>query len=295
MKKLAAIIFGLFLLSTAYAAVPHLINYQGRLTDKNSAPLNALYNLTFRIYDAESAGTLLWQGAYNNVSITKGIFNILLGDVNDTGFNFTNLAFDKPYWLEIKVGTEIMSPRQRITSSGYAISAENADKVKAEGVIGAFKSSSLPAGSVVQVVNTQTGTAVSGTTPMPIDSTVPQKTEGDEYMALTITPTSATNKLKIDVVFFGSNSTASSFAVALFQDNAANALAVGAAIAPNSSHLTCLKFTYYTTAGTASPITFKVRAGSQPNATTFFNRDDYISNYFGGLLASSITITEIKN
>lgn len=112
-------------LLTANAAVPHLINYQGRLTDTNGSPLNGSYSITFRIYDAESAGNLLWQGTYASVSITKGIFNILLGDVSDTGFNFSNLAFDKPYWLEIKVGTDApMAPRQRITSAGYAISAE---------------------------------------------------------------------------------------------------------------------------------------------------------------------------
>lgn len=121
------------------AAVPHLINYQGRLTDISGLPLNGLYNLTFRVYDAETAGTLLWQGTYSNTSITKGIFNILLGDVNDTGYNFQNLAFDKPYWLEIKVNDEVMTPRQRITSAGYTIRAEKAEmSEKVEGTVKAI-------------------------------------------------------------------------------------------------------------------------------------------------------------
>ncbi|MFH1440769.1 MAG: hypothetical protein ABIH18_01840 [Candidatus Omnitrophota bacterium] len=116
--------------SFVYSAVPHLINYQGRLTDTSSVPLNGLYNIIFRLYDAENAGNLLWQGTYTSVSISKGIFNILLGDINDAGFNFAALAFDKPYWLEIKVGTDDpMTPRQRITSVGYAIRAEKADAV----------------------------------------------------------------------------------------------------------------------------------------------------------------------
>ena len=63
---------------TANAALPHLINYQGRLTDTNGAPLNGSYNITFRIYDALTAGNLLWQGTYTNVSINKGIFSVLL-------------------------------------------------------------------------------------------------------------------------------------------------------------------------------------------------------------------------
>ena len=136
MKTIARIISIIFLIgflscsqwSKANAAIPHLLNYQGRLTDSGGAPLSGLYNITFRIYDAETAGNLLWQGTYSSVSITKGIFNILLGDVNDSGFNFTNLAFDKPYWLEIKVGTDDpMVPRQRITSAGYAIRSEKAE------------------------------------------------------------------------------------------------------------------------------------------------------------------------
>ncbi len=136
MKNLIKVIFILFLLltigyrlSTANAAVPHLINYQGRLTNKSGVPINDRQTITFRIYDAENAGNLLWQGTYNNVSITKGVFSILLGEVNDEGYNFQTLAFDKPYWLEIKVGDEVMNKRQLITSAGYAIRAENVDSL----------------------------------------------------------------------------------------------------------------------------------------------------------------------
>lgn len=133
MRKLTGFILAILLLSvigyglqTVNAAVPHLINYQGRLTDTSGKPLDGLYNITFRIYDAETADNLLWQGTYNDVPITKGIFNVLLGDANDTGFNFSNLTFDKPYWLEIKVGEDApMTTRQRITAAGYAISADN--------------------------------------------------------------------------------------------------------------------------------------------------------------------------
>ena len=163
MRKLILVSVLLFLICGlwvfSHAAVPHLINYQGRLTDKSSTPLNGLYNITFRIYDAEAAGNLLWQGTYNSVSITKGIFNILLGDASDTGFNFSELAFDKPYWLEIKVGTDApMTPRQRITASGYAISAENLVMLAQQGDIIFFDGSNwvkLGAGAAGQALKTQ--------------------------------------------------------------------------------------------------------------------------------------------
>lgn len=129
MRKLSKILFLILLLSAlryplsaAYAAVPRLLNYQGRLTDVNNVPLNGSYTITFRIYEAETAGNLLWQEAQANVLVQKGIFSALLGSLANL-----DLPFDRQYFLEVKVGEEVMSPRQRIASSGYAIRAEKAE------------------------------------------------------------------------------------------------------------------------------------------------------------------------
>src|SRR3982750_1359631 len=81
-------------------------------------------------------------------------------------------------------------------------------------------------GSVVQVKNVQTGAVANGATLIPYDDTIPQITEGDEYMTLAFTPLNAANKLRIDVVFACSpNLNSEELAVALFQDSGANALA----------------------------------------------------------------------
>ena len=122
----AVVLFSLwsmgYLSASAFAAVPHLINYQGKLTDTGGVPLEGSYGLTFRIYDAETGGNLLWEETQNGVVVQKGVFSVLLGSVTNLG-----LSFDKAYFLEIKVGSEVMSPRQRITSAGYAIRAESLD------------------------------------------------------------------------------------------------------------------------------------------------------------------------
>ena len=107
-------------LSTAFAAVPHLINYQGRVTDTSGNPLTGSYSITFRIYDAATAGNLLWEETHTGVVVDKGLFGVLLGSVTAL-----DIPFDKPYYLEIKAGNEVMTPRQRITSAGYAIRSEN--------------------------------------------------------------------------------------------------------------------------------------------------------------------------
>lgn len=109
----------------SFAAIPHLINYQGRLTDSSGKPVeDKAHSVTFKIYDAESGpGTMTPWEETQSVTTHKGIFNVLLGSVTSL-----DLAFDKPYYLEIKVGNETLNPRQTITSSGYAMRAEIAEK-----------------------------------------------------------------------------------------------------------------------------------------------------------------------
>jgi len=145
-------------------------------------------------------------------------------------------------------------------------------------------------GNVLQVVNHQTGTMATGITTIPVDNTIPQNTEGDQYMSLAITPTSASSKLVISTVAIVANSVNSNFAVALFQDSTANALATAWQYI-GSTHAT-VAFTHYMTAGTTSSTTFKVRAGGHTAGTTTFN-GIAATAYYGGTFASSITIWEI--
>lgn len=149
-------------------------------------------------------------------------------------------------------------------------------------------------GSVVQVVNTQTGATTTGTTIIPIDNTIPQNTEGDEYMTLAITPTNAANKLKIEVVWLGSSSVTAWMIAALFQDTTASALAAAWNYQQTATAANNVSFTHYMTAGTTSATTFKVRAGAHTAGTTTFNGSSGGTTLsLGGVLASSITITEI--
>lgn len=148
-------------------------------------------------------------------------------------------------------------------------------------------------GQPVQVVNTQTGSMTTGATTIPYDDTIPQITEGNEFMTLAITPTNASNKLRIDVVFNGSVANATNrIIVALFQDSTANALAVSMTELSATTMVGNVKFTHYMTAGTTSATTFRVRAGSSVGTITFNGSGG--ASLFNGTLASSITITEIK-
>lgn len=147
---------------------------------------------------------------------------------------------------------------------------------------------------IVQVVSTETGAVSTGTTLMPIDDTLPQITEGDEFMTLAITPTSATNKLKIDIVCHLANDNTNGVVAALFQDATASALAVGFQGMQLNNQALAVVFTYTMIAGTTSETTFRIRGGSSGGGgTTTFNGQSE-ARLFGGVLASSIIITEIS-
>lgn len=111
----------------AEAKIPHLIRYQGTVTDSAGVPLEGPYNLTFRIYDAETEGTRIWEEVQADVPIAKGIFSVFLGSVTSL-----NLVFDKDVWLSIQVSNDPeMAPRIRLTSVPTAYRAETAERAEA--------------------------------------------------------------------------------------------------------------------------------------------------------------------
>ena len=157
----------------------------------------------------------------------------------------------------------------------------------------AGSSSAIQASSakVIQVATSATGALATGTTTIPFDDTIPQITEGTEFMTLAITPSSATNTLIIQVTLQIGGTAADWTTVALFQDSTANALAA------TTSNLTAnygspQTFTYKMTAGTTSSTTFRVRAGAGSAGTVTVN-GSASARKFGGVLASTMTIYEV--
>jgi len=146
-----------------------------------------------------------------------------------------------------------------------------------------------------QTVSTMVVSSTSGSTTIPLDDTIPQNTEGNEFMTLAITPTSATTKLQIDVRIQVTNGTADIHMItALFQDSTANALAAAALGINNSGNNqnSPMSLTYVMTSGTTSATTFKVRSGATSGTTYFNSRSG--GRELGGVLTSSIVITEYE-
>lgn len=138
----------------------------------------------------------------------------------------------------------------------------------------------------------ETGAVATGTTVMPgqVD-TNPTNTQGDQYMALTVTPSNAASALDITVVWNGASTATSALQVALFQDSIATASALTTVSPVGANLMTELVLRHRMLAGTTSPTTFKVRAGSGGVGTTTFNGASG-SRIGGGVTASSITVIE---
>ncbi len=162
------------------------------------------------------------------------------------------------------------------------------------GLLLASTTLSYTASRVLQYVYTETGAVATGTTIIPLDNTIPQITEGDQYMSLTITPTSATSTLIIDVIACCSatQSGANSFILALFQDTTANALASMVNATAGNSEPVVNSLRHIMTSGTTGSTTFKVRLGCSVANTLTFNGTSG-NRLYGGVIASSIIIREV--
>lgn len=158
----------------------------------------------------------------------------------------------------------------------------------------AVTSAKVAAGAAVQVAYTASSAVATGTTLIPIDNTIPQITEGNEYMTLAITPKSSTNILVIQATISVSSSAAATWLVgALFQDATTNALAAMPVYQPTAQGGVCIIITHTMVAGTTSSTTFRVRAGANNAGTTSFNGTNG-AQVFSTATKSSIVITEYK-
>lgn len=156
------------------------------------------------------------------------------------------------------------------------------------------KQGQVEAGFIVQVVAVNYSALATGSTLIPSDDTIPQNTEGDQYMTLAITPKSATNKLFIEAKFQAAQTAApADMTAALFQDSTANALAVGHAVNPTAGYMTICTIGHDMVAGTTSATTFKVRAGGASATTISFNGSAGVRRY-GGITMSYMKIIEYR-
>lgn len=146
--------------ASAQAAVPQLINYQGRLTNDAGDALDTTVTMVFSICDAPTLGGVFWQETQTSVTVVGGLFNVLLGSVeplHDSVFRFPDR------YLGVKVGGDPeLTPRTRLVSVAYSDRASTVDgasggSITSQVAIGTFHETSGPGAFVSGDHNAATG------------------------------------------------------------------------------------------------------------------------------------------
>lgn len=151
---------------------------------------------------------------------------------------------------------------------------------------------SLP-GEVVQTIRTDDGNSATGTTVVPFDNSIPQITEGDQYISRTITHTSAANLSRWTSEGFAANDAVGGghIVFSLYQDAVANAKKTATGIAAQNGVVGCV-LNHEQLAATTSLITVRLRIGAVAAGTTTFNGSAG-AVLFGGVFNSYIKVEEI--
>lgn len=145
----------------------------------------------------------------------------------------------------------------------------------------------------IQIQRTQTAASATGSTVVPLDDTIPQNTEGDQYMSQAITPSSAANLLKVrSIGLYSSSAAGQGLTVALFRDSGANAIAATAHAVASGNQVDTISIETSVLAGSTSATTFKIRAGNISAGTTTFNGASS-TRLYGGIAASFLEAQEV--
>ncbi|MFA5175561.1 MAG: hypothetical protein WC430_04080, partial [Patescibacteria group bacterium] len=117
------------------ASAPAIITYQGKLLISNAAATTT-QNMYFILYDAASGGNILYSAggtslspSYISVTPTSGLFSVDIGGSSTNALDENIFKDNATVYLEVRVGSETLSPRKRITSVPYAFNAKYLDGV----------------------------------------------------------------------------------------------------------------------------------------------------------------------
>lgn len=257
--------------------VGNVIRYTGTLWVKSQADADAnseVYGVVSEVIDTNNFG-LTTSGYISGLSgLTAGSAMFLspttAGALTVTSTTTTNYV-NKPVLLADS------------TTSGYVV---NHRGYVVDGTSGT-------GGGVAQIVSTKYTTGAQGTTTIPFDNTIPQNTEGVQFMSQTITPTDASSTLEICAYGLFASTATGSFTIALFQDSTANALAANGLTPDNGTDNPFQMHICHTmTAGTTSATTFTIRMGNTNAGTVRMNEGSGGTDFYGGVASSIIIIKE---
>lgn len=109
---LTLVVLSVFLLSACAAKE---MSYQGVLTDAGGSPVaDGSYQVQFKLYTDSSGGTPVYTSTVKTVTTLNGVFDTFLDGLPMD-------QFAKQLYLEVKVGSTTLTPRQKLRAAPYAL------------------------------------------------------------------------------------------------------------------------------------------------------------------------------
>lgn len=144
---------------------------------------------------------------------------------------------------------------------------------------------------VRQIVYATSSTYASTSVVIPVDNTIPQITEGAEFLTATITPQSATSRLIVMLSTQAAPVNIATVTLAIFRDATANAIGSTCESANTANTAISLSCMASVISGSTSATTFRMRLGA--NSGQVFVNGSSGGAYFGGVSATSMSVIEV--
>lgn len=272
-------------------------------TSTNGAPVFQVKNQAKSvIFKITQDGTVTpTAGSINGSALVNGSVDttkIGSGAVDTTKINWAAVTTNAIANLAVDT-SKIGSGAIDTTKLGYASVKTN---TIADGSVTQAKfAASVSASKIVQVVYCHTEAVTTGSTIIPFDNSIPQITEGDQYLTCSITPSAAANNLFVQAMGYWGEETNAAAAItdALFRDSTADAIGVNFTVDDGANDPLANFFSFaglpiqvQVPATSTALTTFQLRAG--PNAGAGGIRMNGVNGarVFGGALSTSIVIYE---
>lgn len=255
--------------------------------------LAAIYEKGTNIASAASISIPATGGGFFHVTGTTGITGISGTGIN-SGFE-VELVFDGVLTLTHSASLILLG------GANYTTVANDVLRFRHEGS-GTWRQvssglvsgrSQVSTGRIINVVEDTDSAVATTTTTMPIDDTIPQNTEGAEFLSATINVTNAASKIKVEWGLNVATGTGGvNAAAALFKDSETDARMARATNAGSTNTISEIGGEYMMTAGATGNMTWAVRAGPESAATLTVNGESG-ARRFGGVAYSYLRVSEI--
>lgn len=158
---------------------------------------------------------------------------------------------------------------------------------------GTLTNCTFPVGHVVQTIYQDIYTAVTASTAIPSDNTIPQNTEGTQVLTATITPKYSTSILEVGVVSTGQSQSITDATLAVFRDSTANAIGAITQTISGVGYKVAYNIRLHAAATSTSATTFNIRFGTAGGVAWTFNGETG-ATFLGAVSVASLVIREIK-